>query len=155
MRLLFFVRAQGCMAVAVVCATTVACAGSVAPAGRDAAGAGVEAVIGDAACESDAQCRTVGVGAKACGGPQSYLAWSIRSTDATAVARAAERSARDAEAAAAAAGILSTCRIVTDPGAHCVRAPSPSTAASASAGTASGRCQLRTGARTGTAGRAD
>ena len=153
MRLLFCLRTQGCVAVTVVCAATAACAGSETAVHAARPEAAVEALIGDAACASDAQCRTVGIGAKACGGPQRYLAWSTRSTDAAALERAADRSARAAETAAAAAGILSTCRIITDPGAHCVSQTSANVAASASTGQPLGRCELLAGS--GKAGRAD
>ena len=49
----------------------------------DSAGleAAVLGLIGDATCERDEQCRTLAFGAKACGGPQSYLAWSTLRTD--------------------------------------------------------------------------
>src|ERR1043166_7657501 len=36
----------------------------------------VQALIGDARCSADTQCATIGVGAKACGGPDAYVAWS-------------------------------------------------------------------------------
>ena len=153
MRLLLFARTHGCVAAVAVCAATTACAGGERPTHTVASEPTVDALIGRAACESDAQCRTVAVGSNACGGPQRYLAWSIRSTEAVAVARAADRSVREANTAATASGILSTCRVVSDPGAHCVRPPSGSIVGSASIGSVLGRCQLRAG--TGTAGRAD
>lgn len=83
--------------------------------------AAIESLVGEAPCDADAQCRTVGVGAKACGGPARYLAWSSRHTDAAALQRAVEQDARRARADAEAAGILSNCSIAVDPGASCVR----------------------------------
>src|SRR5690349_4713970 len=47
------------------------------------------ALIGDAACDDDSQCRTIAMGAKACGGPAYYLAWSTKRTDAAALQQAA------------------------------------------------------------------
>ncbi|MBC8055009.1 MAG: hypothetical protein H7Y61_00350, partial [Rhizobiales bacterium] len=47
----------------------------------------VRALIGAAGCESDAQCRSIGIGTKACGGPEFYLAWSIAGTDEAALLR--------------------------------------------------------------------
>ena len=36
----------------------------------------LKAAIGNAACTDSGQCRTVPVGARACGGPEGYLAYS-------------------------------------------------------------------------------
>lgn len=78
-------------------------------------------LIGDAACTGDEQCRTVGLGAKACGGPQSYLAWSTLRTDeaalkaVAAVVEASQR--REIERR----GIASNCSVLIDPGAYCDR----------------------------------
>ena len=41
----------------------------------------VTTLIGDAECDNQSQCHAVGVGAKACGGPAGYLAWSEKKTD--------------------------------------------------------------------------
>ncbi|MGS0758068.1 hypothetical protein ACVBEH_27320, partial [Roseateles sp. GG27B] len=41
----------------------------------------IQAEIGDAACDSPAQCHSIGVGAKACGGPEGYFAWSSKRSD--------------------------------------------------------------------------
>lgn len=77
-------------------------------------------LIGPASCSSDAQCRTVAVGAKACGGPSGYLAWSTQATDARAVASLAERQAAAQRRELAASGLRSNCAVVSDPGAACV-----------------------------------
>lgn len=96
-----------------------ACAAGDPSSARPGPTASVEALIGDAACDSDSQCHTIGVGAKACGGPQRYLAWSSRRTEGAALQSAAEREARAARAQAESAGIMSNCAFVTDPGAYC------------------------------------
>jgi len=41
----------------------------------------VKTIIGDAVCTSDNECLLIGYGAKPCGGPGRYLAYSIKSTD--------------------------------------------------------------------------
>lgn len=41
----------------------------------------IHALIGDAEASTLRQCRTVGFGAKACGGPKTYLVYSITATD--------------------------------------------------------------------------
>jgi hypothetical protein len=80
----------------------------------------IAAEIGDAACDTDAQCRTLGVGAKACGGPEGYVAWSSKVNDAgtrlkaLAAAHTAE-SARENERS----GMRSNCSVTPDPGAVC------------------------------------
>lgn len=79
----------------------------------------IEAERGDAACDSDSQCHTIGVGHKACGGPERYLAWSSKHSDgarlrALVAEHAAARSAEDTKA-----GMMSTCSVVPDPGATC------------------------------------
>lgn len=117
--------------------TLVACA----RAGNDSAAlaAEVRRLIGDAACTADDQCRTLAFGAKACGGPQAYLAWSTRATvDPAALAAAAERHAAVRREELRRSGLMSDCRLVTDPGAVCL----PTAAASAPAARA---CQLRSG----------
>ncbi len=96
----------------------------------------VQRLIGDAACRKDADCRTVGVGHRACGGPQAYLPWSAWRTSAPALnqAAAATRTAppRTTEP------MMSTCQVAVDPGAHCAAvAPGKS-----GAGERSGVCQL-------------
>lgn len=103
-------------------------AGGDRPAAEAALVARIRAEVGDAACSSDAQCRTLPIGAKACGGPASWMAWSIANAD------AGQLQAWSAELAAlqrrrfAKTGIMSTCSIVPDPGATCQ----------------AGRCTLRT-----------
>jgi hypothetical protein len=79
----------------------------------------IEAERGDAACDADDQCHTIGVGHKACGGPERYLAWSSKHSDGTRLRalvaeHAAARRAEDAKN-----GMMSTCSVVQDPGATC------------------------------------
>ena len=99
------------------------------------------ALIGDAACDDDSQCRTLPVGTKACGGPEYYLAWSTKRTDDAALRQAAVSSLAPPRVDPRA---MSTCVVVTDPGAHCALA----------VGEARGKsCQLR--ATSGAPGRVD
>ncbi|WP_342118536.1 hypothetical protein [Pseudoduganella sp. OTU4001] len=71
------------------------------------------------ACTSDQQCRTVPVGAKSCGGPESYLAYSTAKTSPEQAAKLAERYRKEREASNKASGLVSDCRFVMDPGAQC------------------------------------
>lgn len=97
-------------------AVTAACAAQIPPRSDRAS---IQSLIGDAACSSDAQCKTIGVGAKACGGPQSYLAFSTARTDESALRALAEASAEADRKRAEAKGMVSTCSVVPDPGAFC------------------------------------
>lgn len=92
--------------------------------------------IGRAACTADSQCRTVPVGAKSCGGPAGYWAWSTEGTDAKRVAEAARQQAEAQRRENEASGLLSDCRVVTDPGARCVAGRCELATTSATAGAA-------------------
>ena len=91
--------------------------------------AAIRTLIGDAACEADAQCKTIAIGAKACGGPEGYLAWSTAHTDGAALERAADSYAAERRREIAARREVSTCSVQADPGAYC----------------AAGTCRLRSG----------
>lgn len=79
----------------------------------------IHALIGDAACTDASQCHTLALGARACGGPQAYVAWSSARTDGAALAALAARYRQEREAAIAASGEMSDCRFLPDPGAVC------------------------------------
>ena len=81
----------------------------------------VEALVGTPRCRVDADCKAIGVGARACGGPERYLAWSTRSTDGARLAAAVARHARLREAADAKAGLASTCVVAEEPAVRCQR----------------------------------
>lgn len=97
----------------------------------------VHTLIGDAACQSDSQCHTIGVGAKACGGPSGYLAWSSARTDGDKLRSATEREAQAQRQQQIASGRASNCMVEQDPGAYCA----------VDAGSSSGTCRLRSGVR--------
>jgi hypothetical protein len=92
----------------------------------------IQALIGTAACNTDADCRTSAIGAKACGGPEAYIAWSVRSTEEAALSRAVDDYNAAQQATNLREGRISNCEFVTDPGAMCVATDA-----------ASARCQLR------------
>jgi hypothetical protein len=79
----------------------------------------IQALIGNAACTDSSQCRTVAVGARACGGPQGYLAWSTLQTDGDALSTLAERYKAERQAQIKEKGEISDCRFLADPGATC------------------------------------
>ncbi|MFC0131693.1 hypothetical protein CR105_12670 [Massilia eurypsychrophila] len=102
---------------------------AVAPAAANDLPAQMRAQIGNAACTDSAQCKTVPLGARACGGPEGYLAYSAAKTPAAPLLALAERYAQQRSAEQAAAGMASTCQMAVDPGAVCQ----------------AGACQLGTG----------
>lgn len=78
-------------------------------------------MIADNACSSDAQCHTVGVGARACGGPAAYLAYSTAGgAKVDTVAALAAKQARARAAQLTESGELGACTVPLDPGAACV-----------------------------------
>lgn len=88
----------------------------------------IQSEIGDASCDTAQQCNTVAIGHKACGGPESYLAWSSKRSDAGKIASLAAAYAAERKAQNLKSGMLSTCSLVVDPGAtcsagHCVPGP--------------------------------
>ena len=107
----------------------------------DAGLAEVRQLIAQAVCSTDADCRTMAIGSKACGGPEAYLAWSVRKTDPQALSAAAARHADQQRMQnQKPGGRMSNCAWVSDPGAQCL----------AAAGDALRHCVLRSTRGTGT-----
>ncbi|MFC0250868.1 hypothetical protein [Massilia consociata] len=79
----------------------------------------LRAMVRDATCVESAQCRTVAVGAMACGGPESYLPYSIARSNEKAVRELGERYTNERLAQIKAEGMMSICRHIPDPGAVC------------------------------------
>ena len=79
----------------------------------------IQAEVGAAACDSTQQCHTLAIGAKACGGPERYLAWSSKDYDGKTLKALAQAQAEASRKQQQADGMMSTCSIVTDPGATC------------------------------------
>lgn len=100
-------------------APVVATAAAVAPAAPASLLQQLQAEIGDAACDSSTQCKTIAVGHKACGGPESYLAYSTKNGDAAKVARLAADYSAERKNQNTKSGMMSTCSVVLDPGATC------------------------------------
>jgi len=73
----------------------------------------------DLSCDNSSQCHSLGIGARACGGPENYLAWSSKNHDGARLKElVAQHSAvsRDEDKRK---GMMSTCSVVSDPGASC------------------------------------
>ncbi|MDC8757626.1 hypothetical protein [Janthinobacterium fluminis] len=83
----------------------------------------IRAAIGAASCDADAQCRTLALGAKSCGGPEFYLAWSGDAALERELRRLAATYRGQREALNAADDTVADCRFVSDPGAVCRPGP--------------------------------
>ncbi len=72
-----------------------------------------------AACTSDQQCKAVALGAKPCGGPEAYMAYSTAQSSPDKVKALAERYRKEREQENKASGLASDCSFLMDPGAQC------------------------------------
>ena len=92
-----------------------------APGATPASGtlAQMQALIGKAECTSDSQCQVLPIGARACGGPAGFLAWSNTKTDAGELQGLAERYKAEQQASNQASGRMSTCIALTAPAVAC------------------------------------
>jgi hypothetical protein len=79
----------------------------------------IHALVGKAECSSDSQCQVLPIGAKACGGPAGYLAFSNAKTDAAEVQALAERYHAEQQASNQRSGMISNCRVMPVPAAAC------------------------------------
>lgn len=79
----------------------------------------IQAAASDTSCEKDAQCQTIGVGSKACGGPERYLVWSSQYNEGGQLKELVQQYAEARRADDARNGTMSTCTVVSDPGSLC------------------------------------
>ena len=79
----------------------------------------IRAQIGSASCTANAQCRSVAVGAKACGGPEAYLAWSTAVSNEARLKAAVAAHAQARQREDEQSGRMSNCMMLADPGARC------------------------------------
>lgn len=76
-------------------------------------------LIGEAECDAQEQCRTVGLGAKPCGGAETWLPWSSKVTDARALQEAVQALAQARVEENKAGGLASDCMRRPDPTVVC------------------------------------
>jgi hypothetical protein len=111
---------NGAVALAALAAT--ACSGAPKPAAEASSEAlrqQIVSEIGDAACDGPQQCQTLAIGHKSCGGPEAYLAWSSKRSDAATLKALAERHQAARRQEDQRQGMMSNCAVVSDPGASC------------------------------------
>lgn len=114
-------RRSGAVALAAMAAA--ACSGAPKPvadaSSSEALRQQIVAEIGTAACDAPQQCRTLAIGHKSCGGPEAYLAWSSKHSDAATLKALAERYQAARRQDDLRQGMMSNCALVSDPGASC------------------------------------
>ena len=98
-----------------------ACAGAQAPPLSPTANLWqqIQSQSADTECDGDHQCHSMGVGSKACGGPERYLAWSSKHNDGAKLKALVEQHSAARRADDARDAMMSTCSLVSDPGAVC------------------------------------
>jgi hypothetical protein len=94
-----------------------ACASAQAPA--EALWKKIQAANSDQRCDNSSQCHSLGVGSKACGGPENYIAWSSKNSDGAQLKALVEQHAAARRDDDKRLGMMSTCSVVSDPGASC------------------------------------
>lgn len=80
----------------------------------------IHALIGNASCSDASQCRVLPIGARPCGGPEGYLAYSTSSAPEDQLLALAERHKQERARVHAEAGVMSDCRFMPPPSAVCV-----------------------------------
>jgi hypothetical protein len=110
------------LALGAACAADLSPAAPASPAATrtDETLAAIHALVGDAACDSDAVCRSMAIGAKACGGPEGYFAWSTQRSDATRLAAAVASYNQGRVTDNMRDNRVSNCAMVMDPGVACL-----------------------------------
>ena len=81
--------------------------------------AAIQVALGDAACDRPQQCHSIAIGAKPCGGPDGYLAWSSKRTDEPTLRSLIARHALARKQENLRNDMLSTCVFEVDPGVTC------------------------------------
>jgi hypothetical protein len=79
----------------------------------------IDAEIGTPRCTADAQCRTLAVGARACGGPESFRPYAAPPAKPERLEKLAQQHADLQRNAQQSDGRMSICSVVADPGARC------------------------------------
>ncbi|NVM77993.1 hypothetical protein FHW83_003817 [Duganella sp. SG902] len=96
-----------------------ACAGAQAPASTPELWQKIQSANTDLSCDDSSQCHSIGVGSKACGGPENYIAWSSKNGDGAQLKALVEQHSAARRADDKRQGMMSTCSVVSDPGATC------------------------------------
>ncbi len=83
----------------------------------------IEQLIGAAPCTGDKQCRVAPLGARSCGGPEGFRAWSVAHTREAELQKWLDAHAKRRLQWQQEQGVASTCELLSMPSAHCERRP--------------------------------
>ena len=75
----------------------------------------IQQMVGKAQATELAQCRKVGLGYRACGGPASYLVYSVQGLDEANLLQKVSRYNALSQAESERLGLMSTCQIIEEP----------------------------------------
>lgn len=75
----------------------------------------IQQMVGKAEATELAQCRKVGLGYRACGGPASYLVYSVQGLDEASLLQKVSRYNALSQAESERLGLMSTCQIIEEP----------------------------------------
>jgi hypothetical protein len=92
---------------------------SSAAAGPNDTLARIHALIGTPSCTEDSQCRSLAIGARPCGGPEGFLAYSTARSSETELQALSAIYQAERRKANTQSGRVSDCRALMDPGAVC------------------------------------
>jgi hypothetical protein len=93
----------------------------------------IHALVGVPSCSSDAQCKALALGARPCGGPEGFLAYSSARTPEPELRALADTYRDERHAANSRSGMMSNCLARPEPGAVCQTGVCTLTPASTSA----------------------
>jgi len=79
----------------------------------------IDEAIGDANCTADSQCHALAIGSKACGGPESYVAYSAAVSDAVKLQQLGEAYAAERRRYNEANRTISNCMMLVEPAVGC------------------------------------
>lgn len=81
----------------------------------------VAGLMREPVCAETADCKTLPFGAKACGGPKTYLVYSLKTTDVPLLESTVEKYNRQEAAQNRETGAVSDCMFVSEPRVSCVK----------------------------------
>lgn len=96
-----------------------ACAGARGPSTTPELWQKIQSANHDLSCDNSSQCHSIGIGSKACGGPENFMAWSSKNSDGAQLKALVEQHSAARRADDKRQGMMSTCSVVSDPGATC------------------------------------
>ena len=79
----------------------------------------LQKLTADKTCEQDQQCKVMGIGSKACGGPEQFIVYSEQETDSKMLAITSERYAKLKQEQQSRLGMMGTCQQLVSPIASC------------------------------------